>query len=144
MHEGQARFTTKARGHGVQLATVTVIIPTFNRRPLLLAALSSVFSQTYQDYEVLVVDDGSTDGTEAALAPLSTKTRYCWKPNDGEASARNRGIREANTPYIAFLDSDDLWEPTFLHTTISTLESDPALAMEGRASRMTDGPSTLR
>lgn len=111
------------------MATVTVIIPTFNRRPLLLAALSSVFSQTCQDYEILVVDDGSTDGTEEALAPLSTKIRYFWNPHGGEASARNRGIREANTPYIAFLDSDDLWEPTFLQTTISTLDSDPELAM---------------
>lgn len=111
------------------MATVTVIIPTFNRRTLLLAALSSVFTQTYQDYEILVVDDGSTDGTREALAPLSAKVRYCWKPHGGEASARNRGVREATTPYIAFLDSDDLWEPTFLHTTISTLESDPALAL---------------
>ena len=111
------------------MATVTVIIPTFNRKTLLLEALESVFAQTYKDYEVLVVDDGSADGTQETLAPYRDRLRYIWKANGGEASARNRGIREAKTAYVAFLDSDDLWDPIFLETAIRHLDRNPELGL---------------
>ncbi len=103
------------------MPTVSVVIPTYNRKALLLEALQSVLAQTYRDYEVIVVDDGSTDHTREALEPLLPRIRYIAKPNGGEASARNRGIQEAQGDYVAFLDSDDLWEPAFLEVTTDYL-----------------------
>lgn len=103
------------------MATVTVIIPSYNRKHLLGETLLSVFSQTFCDKEIIVVDDGSTDGTRAFLKAFEGRIRYVHKTNGGEASARNFGILQAHTPYLAFLDSDDLWEPTFLETTTKIL-----------------------
>lgn len=111
------------------MGAVTVIIPTLNRKALLLEALESAFAQTYRDYDILVIDDGSTDGTHDALSSYGDRLRYVRKNNGGEASARNRGILEAGTAYIAFLDSDDLWDPTFLETTITHLEKNPTLGL---------------
>jgi glycosyltransferase involved in cell wall biosynthesis len=111
------------------MASVTVVIPTFNRHGLLLEALSSVFAQSFQDYKLVVVDDGSTDGTHAVLEPFATRLRYISKPHGGEASARNRGVREADTGFIAFLDSDDLWEPEFLSATMSHFTDNPQLGL---------------
>lgn len=95
------------------MPTVTVIIPTYNRVDLLGEALSSVFSQTYQDFEVIVVDDGSTDNTASTLLPLVKHglIQYVYQNNQGELAARNRGIVEAKGQYIAFLDLDYLFEP---------------------------------
>lgn len=98
---------------------VTAIVTTYNRCGLLIEALSSVFAQTSLDTETVVVDDGSTDETPAALAPFANRIRYVRKTHGGEASARNRGIHEARSGHVAFLDSDDLWEPTFLETTMT-------------------------
>ncbi len=111
------------------MPTVSVIIPTYNRKALLRQALESVFAQSYRDFEVIVIDDGSTDGTEEALRPLFERIRYLSKPNGGPASARNRGIKEARGDYIAFLDSDDLWEPKFLEVTCDYLGRHDELAM---------------
>ena len=115
------------------MPTVSVIIPTYNRRTLLLEALHSVFAQTHRDYEVIVVDDGSTDQTQEALQPLLERLRYISKPNGGEASARNRGIQEAQGGYVAFLDSDDLWEPKFLEVTTDYLGRYPDLGLVSTA-----------
>lgn len=111
------------------MATVTVIIPTYNRKTLLLEALRSVQAQTYTDYEIIVVDDGSTDDTGAAVASQAASIRYFWKPNGGEASARNYGIQCAKTDYVAFLDSDDSWTPDFLATTLSYLCRHPDIEL---------------
>jgi glycosyltransferase involved in cell wall biosynthesis len=117
----------------VAVPTVSVILPTYNRKSLLLEALQSVFAQTYRDYEVIVVDDGSTDQTREALEPLFHAIRYISKPNGGEASARNRGIQEAQGGYVAFLDSDDLWEPRFLEVTTDYLGRHPDLGLVSTA-----------
>jgi glycosyltransferase involved in cell wall biosynthesis len=108
---------------------VTVVIPTYNRSLLLLEALASVFSQTFQNFEVVIVDDGSTDDTASVLKPHASQLHYVKLPHGGEASARNRGIREARTRYVAFLDSDDLWEPQFLESVIGHLNKHPEIAL---------------
>ena len=89
----------------------SVIIPTYNRLPLLQQALRSVWAHTFTDYEVVVVDDGSTDGTLAYLQSLGDRLRVLSQSNRGPGAARNLGLRSSNGEYIAFLDSDDLWFP---------------------------------
>lgn len=114
-------------------SSVTVIIPTYNRKDLVLQALSSVYAQTVQVHEIIVVDDGSTDGTQSQLHPHADRIRYIRQTHSGEANSRNRGLREATGIHVAFLDSDDLWEPSFLETTVSYLERYPLLALVGTA-----------
>lgn len=94
----------------------SVVIPTYNRAALLEETLASVFAQTLTDHEVLVVDDGSTDGTLALLARYGERIRVLRQSNAGQGVARNLGIREARGEYVAFLDSDDLWPPWTLAT----------------------------
>ena len=91
--------------------TVSVIIPTYNRCHYVPNAIESVLAQTYTDYEMIVVDDGSTDNTKAALRPYLDKIHYIFQPNAGVSAARNAGIRAASSELIAFLDSDDRWLP---------------------------------
>ncbi len=93
---------------------VSVIIPTFNRAAFVVQAVDSVLAQTYTNYEVLVVDDGSTDGTMARLAPYRGRITILSQARSERAAARNCGIRNARGCFIAFLDSDDVWRPTKL------------------------------
>lgn len=88
---------------------ISVIIPTYNRAFQTPLAVQSVLEQTYAPHEVIVIDDGSTDGTESALAPVMDRIRYVRTGNHGVSAARNRGILEATGEWIAFLDSDDTW-----------------------------------
>jgi len=89
--------------------TVSVIIPTYNRAHTIGRAIKSVLNQTYQDFEIIVVDDGSTDNTEEVVKSFRDKRiRYIQhKKNKGAAAARNTGIKSAKGKYIAFQDSDD-------------------------------------
>src|SRR5262245_55484926 len=89
----------------------SVVIPTYNRAPLLASTLESVWRQRFRDFEVIVVDDGSSDGTQACLQDLDKKVRYLRQTNRGPGAARNIGIRQARGDYIGLLDSDDLWLP---------------------------------
>ena len=91
--------------------TVSVIIPTFNRWPLVGAAIESVLAQTFSDFELIVVDDGSTDGTGVELGKLGSRLHIISQPNRGVSAARNLAARQARGIYLAFLDSDDLWLP---------------------------------
>lgn len=93
------------------MSKVSVIIPTYNRAGVVPEAVRSALAQEGVEVEVLVIDDGSSDATEAALAPWMDRIRYIRKENGGVSSARNRGIREATGDWIAFLDSDDRWQP---------------------------------
>jgi glycosyltransferase involved in cell wall biosynthesis len=97
------------------MTTFSVIIPTHNRREHLMACLASVSAQRRRPDEVIVVDDGSTDGTLAALAGIDSVT-VIRQPNAGAGAARNRGAAAASGDYLAFLDSDDLWFPWSLET----------------------------
>lgn len=88
---------------------VSVIIPTYNRAKYVTLAIDSVLAQTYTDYEIIVVDDGSTDNTREVLSPYMHRIKYIYQDNAGAYSARNLGIREAKGEWIALLDSDDRW-----------------------------------
>lgn len=94
----------------------SIVIPTYNRAALLEAALESVFAQEFTGFEVLVVDDGSTDGTQEMLARYSGQVRVLRQENQGQGAARNLGIQHATGEYVVFLDSDDLWFPWTLAT----------------------------
>ena len=94
----------------------SVIIPTYNRAALLRATLDSVLAQTFKDYEVLVVDDGSTDDTASIAADYGRNVCFLCQRNRGPGAARNLGARNATGQYLAFLDSDDLWFPWTLET----------------------------
>lgn len=103
----------------------SVIIPTHNRLPFLREAVASVLEQTYRDFELIIVDDGSTDGTRACVAGLDAPVRHVYKRQGGPSSARNRGVREARGAYIAFLDSDDLWHPEKLAVQMRFMNTHP-------------------
>ena len=96
---------------------------------MIVDALQSVFAQTYTDYEVLVIDDGSTDHTERTLQTWMSKIRYQKKANEGPSSARNVGLGRICSDYVAFLDSDDQWEPTFLETLMNVFSEKPELGL---------------
>jgi glycosyltransferase involved in cell wall biosynthesis len=96
------------------MPTVSVVIPTFNRSKLVLRAINSVLTQTYKDYEIIVVDDGSTDDTPAALKPHMGQIRYVYQENRGVSAAQNKGVQLATGKWISILDSDDVWLPTKL------------------------------
>lgn len=107
------------------LPRISVIIPTFNRAAWVREAVDSVLAQTFQDFELLVVDDGSTDKTGAALAPYGDRLRYLYQVRQGVSAARNRGLELAAGEWIAFLDSDDLWLPTKLEAQVNFFNRNP-------------------
>lgn len=104
---------------------VSVVIPTFNRASLVLEAVESVFRQTFKDYELIVVDDGSTDGTQEILRPYETRLGYLFQENRGVSAARNAGIERARGRWVAFLDSDDLWLSEKLEKQMTFLARHP-------------------
>ncbi|MBE9028462.1 glycosyltransferase family 2 protein [filamentous cyanobacterium LEGE 11480] len=117
---------------------VSVVIPAYNVRDYLTAALESLILQTYHDFEALIVDDGSTDDT-AAIAEQFVKRdsrfQLLQKPNGGLSSARNFGINYSNSEYIALLDGDDVYLPHKLAAHVATLEANPAVGIVYGASQ---------
>lgn len=109
------------------LPRVSVIIPTYNRAAYLLQALQSIASQSLQPYEVIVVDDGSSDNTREVVQSYPSTLRYLRQDHRGVVAARNLGLEMAEGDLIAWLDSDDLWEPEFLSTIVSLLVDHPEL-----------------
>ena len=113
-----------------QDVAVSAIIPTWNRRELVLRALESVLAQTRPVDEIIVVDDGSTDGTGAAIAARhGERVRHVWQENAGVSAARNRGMELARGRYFALLDSDDEWLPDKTRLQLEFLEARPAYGM---------------
>lgn len=102
---------------------VSVIIPTYNREKKLPEAIESALNQSYSSTQIIVVDDGSTDGT-AELIKKYPGIEYYYKKNGGQASARNEGLKQAKGTIIASLDSDDMWYPDFLKICVEKLERD--------------------
>lgn len=107
----------------------SVIIPTYNRAEKVVRAVQSVLAQTFSDYEIWVVDDGSTDGTEQALSPYLERIHYLPQENCGAAAARNTGLQHSTGKYVAFLDSDDWWYPQKLQAISSALHSHPEVGL---------------
>lgn len=106
---------------------VSVIIPTYNYAHFVKEAIQSVLNQDFDDYEIIVVDDGSTDSTPEVVAQFGRKVRYIRQENMGLSSARNTGIKAAQGEFIALLDADDIWLPGFLSATIARMEAEPYL-----------------
>jgi glycosyltransferase involved in cell wall biosynthesis len=108
---------------------ISVILPAFNRSELIRGAIESVFAQDFEDFELIVVDDGSTDGTaDAARAFPDPRVRVLsMAANGGSNAARNEGIRNARAPLLAFLDSDDRYLPNKLSRVVGAFEEDPDL-----------------
>lgn len=101
---------------------VSVIIPTCNRSRYLCETIDSVLAQTYRDFEIIVVDDGSTDDTAEIIKRYGDNLRYIYQKNQGISEAMNTGIRNSQSEYFVVLDDDDLWLPDFLETQVAVLD----------------------
>jgi glycosyltransferase involved in cell wall biosynthesis len=108
---------------------VSIVIATYNRAALLPATIESILKQRFQDFELIVVDDGSADDTRGALAPYESRIRYVYQENRGPSAARNFGVRHAKAPWIAILDSDDLCAPSHLEALYGHVAARPDCAM---------------
>lgn len=109
---------------------VSVVIPAYNSLVYLPATVESVLNQSFQDFEVLVVNDGSTDGTREWVRQVrDPRVRLIDQANQGLSGARNSGIREAHGEYIALLDADDLWDPSKLQKQVHALEEHPTAGL---------------
>lgn len=109
---------------------ISIIIPTYNRSVLLTRAVNSVLSQTYLDWELLIIDDGSTDNTRDVVGEYVKKdnrVKYFYKENGGQGSARNIGLKNVRGTYVAFLDSDDEWLSEKLEKQVSVLDSNVSI-----------------
>jgi glycosyltransferase involved in cell wall biosynthesis len=124
-------------------ASVSIVIPTYNRAGLLPAAIASVQAQTYAAWELIVVDDGSNDATQetvAALAAADPRIRLVSNTGrrHGPAGARNTGLGQCRTPWVAFLDSDDRWQPEKLARFMAATEAQPEAVLIGSDYWMVD------
>lgn len=108
---------------------VSVIVPAYNRAHLIVATLESALAQTYTPLEIIVVDDGSSDGTPEVVQRFGAPVRYVRQSNAGVAAARNRGFAEGRGEFIALLDSDDIWLPWKLEAQVAVLRSHPDIGM---------------
>ena len=123
---------------------VSVIIPAYNAAKYLAMAIDSVLSQTYTNYEVIVVNDGSTDRTEAIALTYGEKIRYVYQENQGVSAARNRGLYLAQGELIAFLDADDLFLPHKLAQQVAVFDNFPQIGIVNSGFRITtDGDNTV-
>ena len=104
---------------------ISVIIPTYNRGWIIKEAIDSVLTQNYSDFELIVVDDGSTDDTQNILAEYKSRIRILQQDNKGVSAARNYGIDKARGDYLAFLDSDDIWLQNKITTQVNFFKQDP-------------------
>ena len=106
---------------------ISCIVPAFNGERYLRQTLDSILAQGYQHIEIIVADDGSTDGTAAVAATYGSQVHYVWQPNKGPAAARNLGLDAARGDFVAFLDQDDLWHPDKLTRQFALFESRPQI-----------------
>lgn len=104
---------------------VSVIIPTFNRASFLKRAVDSVLDQSYKEFELIVIDDGSTDNTAELIKAYDKQLKYIYQENKGPAHAKNTGIRESKADFIAFLDSDDRWAKDKLQSQLESMQANP-------------------
>lgn len=118
--------------------TVSVVIPTYNRARFLKAAIDSVLRQTFQDIEIIVVDDKSTDNTREIVEAYGDRVKYILQENKERGAARNNGIIHSEGEYIALLDSDDLWLPNHLESCIKALRNTPDAALSFSGSYVAD------
>ena len=112
---------------------ISVLIPSYNCVKFLPEAIKSVLNQTYQDFEIIIIDDGSTDNTKDIVDSFKkqylNQIQYIYQENKGLAIARNTGLEHAQGQYIALLDADDVWLPERLEAEIHVIESDPSIGL---------------
>lgn len=122
------------------IPSVSIILPTYNRKVFLPEAFAAIKAQTFSDWELIVVDDGSTDGTRDLVPTLETgcdhRVQYLFQENCGAYAARNAGLNHAVGKYIAFYDSDDLWLPHHLQDCVAALEANSDVDWLYSATRM--------
>ena len=108
---------------------ISIVIPTFNRSSVILRAINSILNQTFKDFEIIIIDDGSTDETYELLVPLinEKKINYFKFENKGVSKARNLGVAHSESKYVTFLDSDDEWLPHKLLDQVNFLKADNKL-----------------
>lgn len=112
------------------MALISVVIPAYNSEKTIQYTIESVLQQTFKDFELIVIDDGSQDSTYQVVSSFSdSRIRVFSYPNAGVSASRNRGISKANGEFIAFLDSDDLWTPDKLEAQLRALEDNPQAAV---------------
>ena len=116
-------------GGSTDRPTVSVVIPAYNAEAFVGDAIDSVLAQTFHDFEIIVVDDGSADGTRRVVTAYGDRVRFYQQEQAGASRARNRGIEEAHGEFIAFLDADDLWLPTKLEKQVQAFRNDPSLGL---------------
>ena len=116
----------------------SIIIPLYNKAPYIEKALSSIVSQTFQDYELIVIDDGSKDDSASIAEKLihnqwgdGSKAKLIRQSNSGVSTARNNGVAASHGDYICFLDADDWWEPTFLEEMAKLIQDYPDAGIYG-------------
>jgi glycosyltransferase involved in cell wall biosynthesis len=110
------------------VSLVSIVVPTYNRSKLLKECLESLLVQTYRDFEIIVVDDGSADDTQMTVTEIAQKhnrVRYYSRPHLGVSAARNFGLTKAAGEFIGFFDSDDLWPPNYIETMVMNLQANP-------------------
>lgn len=122
------------------MATIAVVIPAYNAEATLPDTLASVLAQTWTDFELIVVNDGSQDGTLALLEGVTDpRLRILSQENGGPQASRNRGLAAVTSPYVAFLDADDLWAPEKLASQLGALEAHPTAAVAYSWTDVIDG-----
>ena len=122
----------------------SVVIPVYNKANTIRAAVESIYAQTVQDFEIVIVDDGSNDALEDALLNLHTpKLRLIRQENGGVSAARNTGIANAQGEYVCFLDADDLWKPHHLETVQGLIEKYPQSHMFATSHELVDFDGTV-
>jgi glycosyltransferase involved in cell wall biosynthesis len=122
-------LTAKEFTANTEKPLVSVIIPTYNSASYIVESLQSIFKQSYENFEIIVIDDGSTDNTEEVLQPYQKVIRYIKKANAGPSSARNLGINLARGEFIAFQDADDLWLPDKLQLQLDYFKAHPQVGV---------------
>lgn len=127
----------------VEPPAVSVVIPAYNAAWCVRKAIASVLAQTFPDFELLVVDDGSTDDTFDVLASYGDAIRVIRQYNGGLSNARNAGIRESRGEFVAFLDADDWWLPDKLVRQVTLLRAEPGIGFDSTAARVEDPDGRL-
>ncbi len=122
---------------------VSVIITTYNHEAVIAEAVQSVLGQSYRDYELIVVDDGSVDGTREQVSRFDETVRLIHQPNQGVAASRNTGIHHARGELLAFLDGDDFWEPDKLECQVAAAAAHPASGLIAVDGVQFSGPAIL-
>lgn len=126
---------------------ISIVIPTYNSGQYLAKAIDSVLSQTYRDFEIIVIDDGSTDNTKDMIMECAKKNpdkvRYFYQKKSGPSAARNKGIIETKGDYIAFLDADDLWCQNKLSLQMEYFEKNPEITLSATEFEFIDSEGKL-